>query len=229
MECSVPLTTLKKRSAQTDIIGYFSQLKIDESWIFEELSRKDRSYITHDYHRYPAKFIPQLASRLIREYSEKDDLICDPFMGSGTALVEALVNHRRAIGVDINPAAYIISKAKTTPIEPNLLEKLVNNFFRELDNVKKRSTHQPLIEHYEPTIPQCDRIDYWFTEKSKKELGLILTMINDVEREDFKTFLKCGFSHILKNCSRWLMTSTKPTIDKDKSIPEPISTFKRHI
>lgn len=65
MECSSSLITSKKVN-QINISDYFSRLEVEESWTFEELSRKDTLYITHDYHRYPAKFIPQLASRLKR-------------------------------------------------------------------------------------------------------------------------------------------------------------------
>jgi DNA modification methylase len=71
---------------------------IDKSWSFGEVDRRQTSYITHNYHKYPAKFIPQLVSRLIQENTEERDLVCDPFMGSGTTLVEALVNRRRAYG-----------------------------------------------------------------------------------------------------------------------------------
>ena len=37
------------------------------------------------------------------------------------------------------------------------------------------------------------------------------------------------FSHNLKNCSRWMMRDTKPTIDKDKILPIPKDTFLRHL
>jgi DNA modification methylase len=90
----------------------------DESWSFKKLCRTQTSYLTHDYHRYPAKFIPQLAERLIKENSYPGDLMCDPFMGSGTTLLEAIINSRRAYVSDINPVSVLISKAKTTPIEP---------------------------------------------------------------------------------------------------------------
>jgi len=95
--------------------------QVDDSWSFKELSRAQTSYLTHDYHKYPAKFIPQLTSRLIKENSRAGDLVCDPFMGSGTTLVEALINGRRVYGTDINPVAVLISKAKTNPIEPEVL------------------------------------------------------------------------------------------------------------
>ena len=43
--------------------------------------------------------------RLISENSNIGNLLCDPFMGSGTTLVEAIVNDRRTYGTDISPVA----------------------------------------------------------------------------------------------------------------------------
>jgi DNA modification methylase len=100
---------------------YLQSEKVDDSWSFKELERSETSYLTHGYHTYPAKFIPQLAARLINENSSTGDLVCDPFMGSGTTLVEAIVNDRRTYGTDINPVAVLITKAKTMPIEPHNL------------------------------------------------------------------------------------------------------------
>src|ERR671936_946185 len=98
----------------------------DESWSFRLLRRAQTSYLTHDYHKYPAKFIPQLAERLIKENSNSGDLVCDPFMGSGTTILEAIINSRRAYGSDINPVSVLISRAKTTPIEPNYLKDQIS-------------------------------------------------------------------------------------------------------
>ncbi len=118
---------------QDEILPIFNNLAEDISWSFEDLSRKDTSYATHGYHRYPAKFIPQLARRCIEEYTDKEDIICDPFMGCGTTLVEAIISGRKAVGVDINPVAWLITKAKTTPINPvilnNEVKKLLDDFF----------------------------------------------------------------------------------------------------
>ena len=59
---------------------------IDYTWSFSDKTIKDTSYITHAYYTYPAKFIPQLAKRLIEENSKEGDTILDPFMGSGTTV-----------------------------------------------------------------------------------------------------------------------------------------------
>jgi len=116
----------------SQITRFVQSHEVDDSWSFKELGRVQTSYLTHNYHRYPAKFIPQLTARLIKENSRIGDLVCDPFMGSGTALVEAIVNGRRAYGTDINPVAVLISKAKTTPIEPAFLKDQISPLLGEI-------------------------------------------------------------------------------------------------
>ena len=55
----------------------FSKTKIDYLWSFSDKTRKDTAYITHGYHRYPAKFIPQIVSRLAEKYT-KERIGCFP-------------------------------------------------------------------------------------------------------------------------------------------------------
>ena len=52
---------------------------------------------------HPAPFPEELPRRLIKLYSYPDDLVLDPFAGSGTTLVSARKLGRRAVGVEINP------------------------------------------------------------------------------------------------------------------------------
>ena len=117
---------------QMELTKLFQQLAEDYSWVFEHLTQKDTSYATHGFHKYPAKFIPQLAKRCIEENTNTKDTVCDPFMGCGTTLVESLISRRKAIGVDINPVAYLISKVKTNPINPEKLKKEVDKLLSNL-------------------------------------------------------------------------------------------------
>jgi len=52
---------------------------------------------------HPAPFPVELAARVIRLYSYVDDVILDPFVGSGTTCVAAFENQRHYIGYDISP------------------------------------------------------------------------------------------------------------------------------
>ncbi len=54
---------------------------------------------------FPASFPRELPRRLMRLYSFVDDLVVDPFVGSGTTIQAALETNRRAYGCDIDPSA----------------------------------------------------------------------------------------------------------------------------
>ena len=183
--------------------------------------------MTHGYHKYPAKFIPPLAARLIEKYTQPDALVVDPFMGSGTTLVEAMLYGRRTVGVDINPIAWLITKAKTTPINPETLRLGLTNLYDALPVNSEGQLISPLLGK----VPKLEheRIDYWFIEPNRSELEVVLFLIKQEPNQSVRYFMLCGFSNILKNCSRWLMRSSKPTVDKNKKIPPLVPTLKRQL
>ena len=218
---------------QFELTQIFKQLAEDNSWVFEDLTQKDTSYATHGFHKYPAKFIPQLAKRCIEENTKINEIVCDPFMGCGTTLIESLVSGRKAVGVDINPVAYLISKVKTNPINP---DKLKNETDKALFDLKlyleSRNKHQKTLSKIEiaPIIPNNERIEYWFPDKKlRKELGTILGRIDTIKDKDIRDFCLCAFSNILKNASIWLMKSIKPTRDLNKKVDIPMNLFSRQI
>jgi len=198
----------------------FSKIAIDKSWSFSDKTRKDTAYITHGYHRYPAKFIPQIVSRLAEKYTRKGDFIVDPFGGCGTTLVESKMMGRSSIAVDINPVAVLITKAKITPIDPANIEKEFISLQERLDTYS---------EDTKVKAPRHERIDYWFMSEEKRKLAFIFAEISKIKDQDVQGFFFCGFSNILKNCSIWLQKSNKPTRDFRKKPSEPIKTFLKQI
>lgn len=76
-------------------------------------SRKESNYLTHGIHRYKGKFYPQLARALLNiSKARAGDLVLDPFMGSGTTLLEAWLMGLDSIGFDINPLARMVARTK---------------------------------------------------------------------------------------------------------------------
>jgi len=63
-------------------------------WTFQGESKKK---IGH-----PAPFPVELPRRCIKLFSYVDDVVLDPFVGSGTTLVAAALNNRKAVGIDID-------------------------------------------------------------------------------------------------------------------------------
>src|SRR5436309_1195915 len=64
---------------------------------------------------YFAMFPETFARRHIKRWTRKGDLVLDPYCGRGTTILEALLNQRRAVGLDLNPVAYCVSAAKARP------------------------------------------------------------------------------------------------------------------
>ena len=201
-------------------INLFKKIKTDSSWAFVDKKRKETAYITHGYHRYPAKFIPQIVSRLAQRYTKKDDLIVDPFGGCGTTLVESKAMGRQSIGVDINPVAVLIAKAKKTPIKPSELEKYFLKLKNKIDSFNKNTKIK---------VPKHERIDYWFKSEEKRKLAFLFSEISKIKNRKIRDFFYCGFSNILKNCSILLQKSNKPTRDFNKNISDPFIVFMRQI
>lgn len=175
-----------------------SNINIDKSWSFAEKTIKDTTYITHGYYTYPAKFIPQLASRLINELSNENDIVIDPFMGSGTTIVEAIVNKRIGIGTDINDIAYLLAKVKSTPIKPLVLLEELNKIEFDLQN-RLNGQYDVYLKKSKNLLTSNARIDYWFKPEEKRKLAFIFNEISKLKDLDIRDFFYCGFSNILKN------------------------------
>jgi hypothetical protein len=72
--------------------------------------------LTHPFHSYPARLHPataRLLIELVATGAPRNAAVVDPFCGSGTTLVEARAAGVRAIGVDLNPLAVLVARAKT--------------------------------------------------------------------------------------------------------------------
>lgn len=195
----------------------FDEIPVNPDWCFKNVRSVEQW--THGYHRYPAKFLPNLVKKLIEEYTCEDDLVADLFAGCGTTLVEAKVHGRKSIGVDINPVAELITKAKTNPIDPEKLEKRFNLIVKSFDSFD--------VQQYS-NIALHERIDYWFTKEHKAKIAFLYDKILTIKNRSTKDFFLVSLSHILKNCSRWLQSSTKPQVDPHKNPTDPFTAFEFH-
>lgn len=75
--------------------------------------RLTTTYASHSMYYYPARFIPQVVRFFIDRYTKEKEWIIDPFAGSGTVGVEALITNRNALCLDLNPVIEPLLKAKT--------------------------------------------------------------------------------------------------------------------
>jgi len=84
---------------------------------------EDTSYATHNFHAFPAKFPPQLPRKFVSGLTSPGDWVLDPMVGSGTTILEAAILGRNGIGIDIDPLALNLCKAKVTPLDPGRIKR----------------------------------------------------------------------------------------------------------
>jgi DNA modification methylase len=203
-------------------------VELRDDWAFSHLSRAETNEMTHSYHKYPAKFIPQLARTLIEEYTDEGDFIWDSFCGSGTLNLEAFRTNRHSIGTDINPIAVLISRVKTIPLEPETL----NTYNEEiLAAIKINATQSESFYISKGVLNgNINVLKKWFSKESLQELGHILWHIKKKKsKKKYREFALCAFSSILKSSSYWLNSSVKPQIDPNKEPEKPLFYFEKQI
>lgn len=86
-------------------------------------SRSSRERTPH-----PAQFPVELVSRIVRACSSPNEVIVDPFVGSGSLIEAALREGRKAIGFEINPDYVKIAKRRIEKVSAQLASEKITLF-----------------------------------------------------------------------------------------------------
>jgi DNA methylase len=100
----------------------YSRIDLDLSWSEDQLPQVERTKHVHGLHPYLGKFIPQLVAVFLERYFKPGDWVYDPFVGSGTTLVEANAFGARGIGCDISAFNCLLTRVKTSSYSLGSLE-----------------------------------------------------------------------------------------------------------
>lgn len=117
--------------------------EITSIWSFKERGE----WATHKGD-YPGNCSPYVVKNLLIKYSNKNDIVLDQFVGSGTTIIESLLLNRKAIGIDINDKAINITKSRIKNIDGKY--KLIRGDATKL-KLKNKSidficTHPPYMD-----------------------------------------------------------------------------------
>lgn len=165
--------------------------EVDTSWNFRDADTKE---YTHCYHVYPAMMIPQVARTLIKEFRPhgKCQLLFDPYMGSGTSLVEALLANVDSVGTDLNPLARLITKVKTTRYDYDVLQAEFAGISSHLgeysyDNVRNKNFDR--ISNY----------SFWYSEDNLLRLSYLDQLIK--QYSNHSDFFNVALSEVVREVS----------------------------
>ena len=147
--------------------------------------RETAESLTHPFHTYPARLHPATARVLVEIVGARrrpHAPIVDPFCGSGTVLVETRAAGLRAVGVDLNPLAVLVARAKTWTVPPRRAPAARRRRTRSRGSVlaagkaARRSGAEPAPlrkpRGFDPNA-RNRRLASWFAPHVRRELELI--------------------------------------------------------
>lgn len=150
-------------SSERTQAALYSAIDLDLSWSEDQLPQVQRTKHVHGLHPYLGKFIPQLVEVFLDRYFAESETVFDPFVGSGTTLVEASTAGIGGIGCDISAFNCLLTRVKTGVHSPAALELAL------------RVTYERSCQIEEPSDlracePASDWLRGWYAPKALHEL-----------------------------------------------------------
>ena len=116
----------------------------------------DTNYLTHGLFYYPAKFIPHVPRFCLKEYTVQGNWVIDPFAGSATVGLEAVLMGRNALLLDLNPLLNHIVPLKILfryDVEIETLRRMLDEMRRAAESPEQEA---PVF------LPDLANITYWY-------------------------------------------------------------------
>jgi len=164
---------------------------------FYGLAERERTKHVHRLHPYLGKFIPQLVEWFLKRSFKSGDWILDPFMGSGTTLVQANELGMPAVGVDISEFNCLIARVKTQKYnvekarhEVLEVESRVQSFSNRLNQTDDSSLSLFLEEKLdalkESLLSECksEYLRTWFAPKAVLEMLYYRRLLSHYQYKD---------------------------------------------
>lgn len=163
-----PVRELASRLAQLDEAS-------PDYWTF---GGQDKRLGAHAMFHYPAMMVPQMQGAildLIRSVEPTGNRVLDPFVGSGTTLVEAMMRGLDFEGVDINPLAILVSSAKANLVEHDEL-------VRSCERIRARIQADQDTDYF----VRFDNQHKWFSKSASIALSRIARAIEGERDQDVR-------------------------------------------
>jgi site-specific DNA-methyltransferase (cytosine-N4-specific) len=179
-------------SAQLPLFATKEKPACHDDWTFNGAQTRK---LTHCYHDYPARMIPQIAGKALDLFGNQASLLFDPYCGTATSLVEGLVRGISGVGTDLNPLARLIAQAKTSFIDPEAVRREIRRFHG--------SSLQSVSGEVEPVsrLEGIANLGFWFKKPVVNALTIIREFIALIPNKDIKLFFRIAFSETVRECS----------------------------
>lgn len=159
----------------------------------------------HSFSPYLATFPDDIPKYVIENYLPPANyskncglkkLVLDPFCRSGTTLVVSAENNTKAIGVDFNPMAVMISNAKCFSLSKAEDIKAAERLIKQVKSLKPFTNGRNI----DLTV-NFQRVKYWFHSKVAEDLFTLRDTINNCRNEKIRNLAQVIYAVTLRSCS----------------------------
>jgi SAM-dependent methyltransferase len=207
------------------------------------VDREIAESLTHPFHSYPARLHPATARvlvELVMAGAGREAPIVDPFCGSGTSLVEARAAGLGAIGVDLNPLAVLVARAKTWTAPARRRKELhqigheVTGLVLAAGRAARRSGAAPATMRkpagFDPNA-RNRRLASWFAPHVRRELELIASHLDTLRTSDpeLADILTACLSAILYKVSSRTSDTDGTWVDRNVPRGAPARHFAQRV
>lgn len=165
------------------------------AWEGAEIAPTDG--LTHGFHAYPGRMFPFVAAQVIQGFSSPGGAVVDPFVGSGTVLVEGMAAGRAAAGVDINAIALRIAWARTRCWGAESIEELRALSQKISDDAFKRARKKISQRPNEA----ARTVARWYDPHVMQELLTLWNLIREVKDRELRQLCEMIFSSLVVKVS----------------------------
>ncbi|HEY4504565.1 MAG TPA: DNA methyltransferase [Candidatus Paceibacterota bacterium] len=134
-------------------VDWKAKLGNDLNWAlsFDNLREKDTTKHVHRLHPYKGKYIPQLVEYFLNDktddfktdvFFKPGDIVLDPFLGSGTTIIQSLEMGIHSIGIDVSEFNRMIANCKASAYDHNRLRGAINKMLDAIDSFESEHNTQ---------------------------------------------------------------------------------------
>lgn len=156
---------------------------------FTGVREYERTKHVHRLHPYLGKFIPQLVEVFLKKYFEKGDWIVDPFLGSGTTLIESNVLGLNSVGIEVSQFNCLISDIKTRKYSIVLLEREIKDILTKTIDFSKtlfdgQESRMTLKKSFKKYKTNSSYLNTWLSDKALQEILFYNNQIKNYQNQD---------------------------------------------
>jgi 16S rRNA G966 N2-methylase RsmD len=154
-------------------------------------------------HGYFTKQSWDIVHAYIKNFTKPNDVVLDPFGGSGVTVVEALMTNRRGIHIDINPLSILMVKGLVAPVRIDILqdefdklkEKYLATFPKTDEEIEKAlETYKFTSTLKLPKSADVSSVEKLFSDKQKAHLAYLKHLIMNVKNKNVRDSFLLAFS-----------------------------------